>query len=475
MITKTVTGLALMLILTVPTLSLASAIPTPEEPAGNFQISGAGATFPFPIIDKWRVEYHSLYSGVTLNYQSIGSGGGVKAHTEKTVDFGASDAPLSQAESALAPGTLTIPETIGAITISYNIPEIPQKGLKLTGPIISDIYMGKITKWNDKKIKDLNKDLNLPNEEILVVRRSDGSGTTYGFTDYLSTVSKDWYTNVGKGKTVPWPVGVGSPGNEGVAGVVQKTPYSIGYVELAYAMQSGMSYAFVQNADGTKFVEPSLDSIKSAAAVSAKKLPASEGDWSSVSIVNSPGDNSYPISSFSYLLVYKDIDKIPTMDMAKAKALVHLIFWMITDGQEFAPSLQYVQLPDEVRDIGLKALSQIKFEGHQLFSYDGSGIVSSKPTDSASKGDYEIPSWIKNNAKWWSENQIGDTDFVKGIQYMIQHGVMKVPKTEAGSSSSNEIPPWIKNNAGWWANGQITDGDFVKGIQYMISNGILSV
>lgn len=388
-------GLALMLILILPTTtSIVNAAVSPPTPTGKFQITGAGATFPFPIIDKWRVEYNALYSGITLNYQSIGSGGGVKQHTEKTVDFGASDAPLSKAESEKATGTLHIPETIGAITIAYNLPEVPKKGLKLTGTVIADIYLGKITKWNDKKIQDFNKDLKLPNKDILVVRRSDGSGTTYGFTDYLSTISKTWNDNIGKGKSVPWPVGVGSPGNEGVAGVVQKTPYSIGYIELAYALQSGMSYAFVQNADKTAFIEPSLESIKSAAAEASKKLPKADGDWSKVSIVNQPGKNSYPISSFSYILVYKNLDNIANMDKEKAKALVHLIYWMITDGQKYSPALQYVPLPDEVKEIGKKGLSEIKFKGEQLFAYDGPVKTSKKSTDSTSK--------VKSDSKYKS-------------------------------------------------------------------------
>lgn len=466
-------GLAFMLILILPTtLSIASAAVSPAPPTGKFQISGAGATFPFPIIDKWRVEYNAQFPGITLNYQSIGSGGGVSQHTQKTVDFGASDAPLSKAEAEKAAGTLQIPETIGAITISYNLQEMPQKGLKLTGPVISEIYLGKITKWNDKKIQDLNKYIELPNKDILVVRRSDGSGTTYGFTDYLSTVSKTWKDNIGKGKSVPWPVGVGSPGNEGVAGVIRQTPYSIGYVELAYALQSGMSYAFVQNADGTAFVAPSLESIKSAAAESSKKLPTADGDWSNVSIVNQPGKNSYPISSFSYILVYKNLDNIASMDKEKAKALVHLIYWMITDGQEYAPSLQYVPLPDEVKEIGKKGLSQIKFEGQQLFAYDGSGTMS---TDSDTESTYRIPSWIKNNAKWWSQDQIGDPDFVQGIQYMIKEKIMKIPVTKKVSGSSQQIPTWIKNNAGWWADGTISDNDFVRGIQYLITQGIIAI
>ena len=469
---KPIIGFAFMILLLLPsTTSLVTAAVSPPAPTGEFQITGAGATFPFPLIDKWRIEYNALYPGITLNYQSIGSGGGVKQHTEKTVDFGASDAPLSLAESQLAFGTLHIPETIGSITISYNIPEIPQKGLKLTGQIIAEIYMAKITKWNDKKIQDLNKDLNLPNKDILVVRRSDGSGTTYGFTDYLSTVSKNWNDNIGRGKSVPWPVGVGSPGNEGVAGVIRQTPYAIGYLELAYAIQSKMSYAFIQNADGTAFVEPSLESVKSAAAEASRNLPDADGDWSKVSIVNQPGKNSYPISSFSYLLIYKNLDNIASMDKEKAKAIVHLVYWMITDGQQYAPTLQYVPLPDEVVKIGKNGLSQIKFDGEKLFEYDESGVP---PVGSTSES-YTIPSWIKNNAKWWSEGQIGDPDFVQGIQYMIKEKIMKIPETKKGSGSSQQIPSWVKNNAGWWADGMIGDSDFVKGIQYLVTNGIMTI
>lgn len=472
MITKKLLGLILITVLIVPQTSYYVSAATPEEPKGTFQINGAGATFPFPLIDKWRVEYNSLYPGITINYQSIGSGGGVSQHMQKTVDFGASDAPLSVAENAAAPGTLHIPETIGSITISYNVPEIPQKGLKLTGQIIADIYMGKITKWNDKKIQNINEDLNLPNKEILVVRRSDGSGTTYGFTDYLSTISKSWNDNIGKGKSVPWPVGVGSPGNEGVAGVIQKTSYSIGYVELAYAIQSKMDYAYVQNADGTAFIEPSLETVRSAAAEASKNLPAADGDWSKVSIVNQPGKNSYPISSFSYLLVYKNLDNIPKMDKEKAKALVHLIDWMITDGQEFASALEYVPLPDEVTEIGEQGLALLKFEGEHLYSLENSG---GKSSGSVSQTTYNIPAWIKNNAKWWSEDKIGNNDFVSGIQYMIKEKIMKIPETKKGTSTSKEIPSWIKNNAGWWSDGTISDDDFVRGIQYLITQGIMTV
>lgn len=369
--TKPILGLALMLILIIPvTLSNVSAVTVPEEPkkGKTFQFNGAGATFPFPLIDKWRVEYKKLYSDVSLNYQSIGSGGGVSQHTQKTIDFGASDAPLTPDEAKAAQGTLTIPETLGAVTLLYNLPGVPS-GLKLTGKIIADIYLGKILKWNDKRIVGLNPDLKLPNKEILVVRRSDGSGTTFVFTDYLSKASKFWKDNIGKGKAVPWVVGVGAAGNEGVAGVIRTTKYSLGYVELAYAFQNKMTYANIQNGDGSQFVEPTLESTAAAAKGAVSSLPESDADWSQVSITNTEGRNAYPISSFSYLLVYQDLDKIASMDKDKANALVHLIYWMITDGQKYSSDLLYVPLPEEVQEIGKRGLGKVKFNGEQMFAY----------------------------------------------------------------------------------------------------------
>jgi len=265
---KKILSIALSLILVASSVPLsADAAKVPDKPitSKTFQINGAGATFPFPLIDTWRVEYNKLYPNVNLNYQSIGSGGGVKQHTEQTVDFGATDAPLTAKESDLAAGTLHIPEAIGSVVLAYYIPEVPQSGLKLTGEIIADIYLGKIKKWNDPKIQEINQDLELPDRSIVVIRRSDGSGTTYVFTDYLSKISKEWEQKVGKGKSVPWPKGVGAAGNEGVAWATRNTKYAIGYVELAYAFQNKMTYAYLQNADKTNFVEPNLDSVFEAA------------------------------------------------------------------------------------------------------------------------------------------------------------------------------------------------------------------
>src|SRR5215212_10951105 len=234
----------------------------------RIELNGSGATFPFPLIDAWRVEYQKIKPEVNINYQSIGSGGGVKQFTEKIVDFGASDAPLSSTEMEKAPNAVHIPETIGSIVVSYNLPAVPEKGLRLTGPILADIFLGKIKRWNDQSIASLNPDLNLPNAEIIVVHRSDGSGTTFVWTEYLSKVSTEWRENIGIGKSVEWATGIGSPGNEGVANAIKGTLYTIGYVELSYALSTNMPYAFLQNSDGN-FVEPSFDSIRSAIAASA--------------------------------------------------------------------------------------------------------------------------------------------------------------------------------------------------------------
>jgi phosphate ABC transporter phosphate-binding protein len=410
----------------------ANAESAPDTPDSRYayHINGAGATFPFPLIDLWRVEYHNDFDNVDLNYQSIGSGGGVKQHIEKTVNFAASDAPLTVKERVLAPNTLHIPETIGGVTVVYNIPEIPQSGLKLTGKVISNIFMGNITKWNDPLIKDLNPGLSLPNQEIVVAHRSDGSGTTFVFTDYLSTVDPDgWGKKVGKGKSVPWPTGLAAAGNEGVAGIVRSTTYSIGYVELAYAFQTGMTFAHVQNGDKNKFIEPNLKTIAAATAGLASRLPAGDADWSAVSAVNSPGSDSYPISSFTYLLVYKDL-KETSKNKEEAKTMLHMIYWMLTDGQEFSNSLLYPKLPDTVVELGKKSLSQVTYDGEVLWKYDGAAKTTdtkttTKPTETKTT-EYQIPDWIRNNAKWWADGLITDQDYIKGLQYLISQGILKV-------------------------------------------------
>jgi phosphate transport system substrate-binding protein len=332
---------------------------------GQVTLNGAGATFPFPLIDTWRVEYKNVNPNINLNYQSIGSGGGVKQFIEKTVDFGATDAPLTASEMQAAPGAVHIPETIGSVVASYNIPGVPNKGLKLTGPVLADIFLGKITKWNDPAIQSLNPDLSLPSDDIGVVHRSEGSGTTFVWTDYLSNVSTTWNQQVGKGKSIQWPVGIGAPGNEGVANAIRGSPNTIGYVELAYALTTQMPYAYIQNQAGN-FVEPSLDSTKAAVAASAKTLPKGDASWEHVSVVNAPGTNSYPIASFSYLLLFKELSTNPTINQAKAKALVDFISWAVTDGQQFADDLSYVPLPQELVQLNQQALKTLTFQGQPL-------------------------------------------------------------------------------------------------------------
>ena len=334
--------------------------------AQQVTINGVGATFPFPLIDTWRVEYQKVNPDMSLNYASIGSGGGIKQFTEKTVDFGATDAPLSSTEFQKAGNAVHIPETIGSVVISYNLPEVTTP-LKLTGPVIADIFLGKITKWDDPKIKELNPDVTLPAEDIISAHRSDGSGTTFVFTDYLSKVSPEWNSTIGVGKSVQWPSGLGAPGNEGVAASIQGSPYSIGYVELAYALTTGMKFASIQNQEGN-FIAPSINSTMAAVNAAAPTLPEGSQPWNTVSITNAPGADSYPLSSFSYLLLYKELSTNPSINEQKANALVEFVEWAITDGQQFAEPLGYVPLPQSVIDINEQTLKSLTFNGNPVLT-----------------------------------------------------------------------------------------------------------
>jgi phosphate transport system substrate-binding protein len=303
------------------------------------ELTGAGATFPYPIYSKWFADY-AAKTGVKINYQSIGSGGGIRQLTEGTVDFGASDAPMSDAEMAkLKVPVIHVPTVLGAVVLTYDVPELTRP-LRLTGDVIAGIYQGTITKWNAAQITALNPGVKLPSQDIVVVYRSDGSGTTYIFSSYLAAVSAAWKSSPGAGKELQWPVGMGGKGNEGVAGQVKQTPYSIGYVELAYARQNKLQYASVQNTAGT-FIEPTIESVTAAAAGVAGSLPATT-DFR-LSIVNATGAQAYPISSFTYLLV-------PThyADAAKGKALVDFVKWAIHDGERSAPTLDYAPLPPAI-------------------------------------------------------------------------------------------------------------------------------
>lgn len=313
-------------------------------------LNGAGATFPYPIYSKWFSEYNQQHPSVKINYQSIGSGGGIRQVSDGIVDFGASDGPMSDEQIAGAKvKTQHIPTVLGAVVPVYNVPGL-NKDLNFSGDVIADIYLGKITKWNDPRIAKDNPGVNLPNKPILPVYRSDGSGTTYIFTDYLSKVSSDWTSKVGKNTSVKWPTGIGQKGNEGVAGMVRQSPNSFGYVELIYALQNKMSFGSVKNASG-KFVKASTEGVTAAAAAAAKTMPA---DYR-VSITNAPGATSYPISSFTWLLV-------PThsTDAAKTKALKDFLNWMLDHGESEASALSYASLPKQVQDMVRKTVAQIK-------------------------------------------------------------------------------------------------------------------
>jgi phosphate transport system substrate-binding protein len=308
------------------------------EAGAQLQLNGAGATFPYPMYSKWFNEYIKVDDSVRFNYQSIGSGGGIKQITEQTVDFGASDGPMTDEQLKAAPEPiLHFPTVMGAVVMTYNIEGV-QTGLKLTPEAIAGIFLGKITKWNDPQLTAANPGVKLPAGDIIVVHRSDGSGTSYIFTDYLSKISKDWENKVGKGTSVNWPVGLGGKGNEGVTGLVKQTPFSIGYVELIYALSNALPFAQVKNSAGT-FVTPSLDSVTAAAAALAQSMPE---DFR-VSITNAPGANAYPISGLTWLLVYEK-----QKDAAKGAKLVQFLDWMMHDGQKLAPDLHYAALPKEV-------------------------------------------------------------------------------------------------------------------------------
>ena len=310
------------------------------QSSGSVDLTGAGATFPYPIYSKWFSDYAQA-TGVKINYQSIGSGGGIRQLSEQTVDFGASDSPMSDDEMSKAKGgpVIHIPTVLGAVVITYNVAGLSTP-LTLTSKAIADIFSGKITKWNDARIASLNSALRLPASDILVVHRSDGSGTTYIFTDYLSTAVPAWKTTVGKGKEVKWPVGLGAKGNEGVAGQVKQTPGAIGYVELAYAKQNNLATAGIQNKAG-KIVLPSVPAVTAAAAGAAASLPANT-DYR-ISIVDAPGADSYPISSFTWILAYQQ-----QRDAVKGKKLVDFLNWALTQGEAQASALDYAPLPADM-------------------------------------------------------------------------------------------------------------------------------
>jgi phosphate transport system substrate-binding protein len=317
--------------------------------AAQTKLNGAGATFPYPMYSKWFNEYHNQHPEIEINYQSIGSGGGIRQVTAGTVDFGASDGPMTDEQLASVKfKILHLPTVLGSVVPAYNIPGFKGE-LKFTADVIAGIYLGKITSWNDPAIAKANPDAKLPGQGIIVVHRSDGSGTTYVWTDYLSKVSPEWNTSVGKGTSVKWPTGLGAKGNEGVAGMIRQMDGAFGYVELIYAVQNSITYGTVKNASGN-FVKASLDST-TAAAASMKAMPA---DFR-VSITNAPGKDSYPISSFTWLLV-----PVEWKDKAKEKVFVDFLTWMLEKGQSMTAELNYAPLPDGVKQKERDAIKTIK-------------------------------------------------------------------------------------------------------------------
>jgi phosphate transport system substrate-binding protein len=328
-------------------LGLAIALGLSASASAQMMINGAGATFPYPIYSKWFDEYAKVDPSVRFNYQSIGSGGGQKQILAQTVDFGASDGPMSDENLAKAPGKLLhIPTVAGAVVMTYNLPGNPS--LKFDADTIAGIYLGQIKKWNDPKLTALNQGVKLPDQDIVVVHRSDGSGTTFIFTDYLSKVSPEWKSKVGNNTSVNWPTGIGGKGNEGVSGQVRQTPGAIGYVELIYAIQTKMAYAEVKNAAG-QFIKPTIESVTSALATA--DIPE---DFR-FSMTNAPGQDAYPICGATWLLVYQQ-----QRDAVKGKKLVDFLKWAATKGEGMAKSLDYAPLPENVQQRVLKRIDEIK-------------------------------------------------------------------------------------------------------------------
>lgn len=326
--------------------------------AGPITLNGAGATFPYPLYSKWFAAYNRLHPDIRINYQSIGSGGGIAQVQKGTVDFGASDAPLSDQQlKEMGRPIVLVPTVAGAVAMTYNLPGVGT-GLRLTGADVVDIYLGQITKWNDKRLQANNSSVKLPDMPITVVHRSDGSGTSFIFTSFLSEVSKTWSDKVGRGTSVEWPAGVGGKGNEGVAGLVKETPGTIGYVELAYAAQNHLTYAVLKNRSG-QWIAPSLSTTTAAAAGGAQQMAASNDVR--VSIANAPGSGTYPIVGFTFLLIPQQ-----QTDEVKGKALAEFVWWAIHDGEKAAPQLLYAPLPAPVVAIDERILRTVSFQGKAL-------------------------------------------------------------------------------------------------------------
>jgi phosphate transport system substrate-binding protein len=325
---------------------------------GTMRLNGAGATFPNPIYSKWVLEYHTAHPNVEINYQAIGSGGGIRQFTDHTVDFGATDAPMTDAQITAVNGNVHhLPTVLGAVVPTYNVPGVTAQ-LRFTGDVLAGIWLGQITKWNDSRIVAVNPGVTLPDQDIVVAHRSDGSGTSFIWTDYLSKVSPDWAQRVGKGPSVNWPVGLGGQGNPGVANIVKQTPGAIGYVELIYALQNQIGYGLVRNKAGN-FVQASLQSTTDAASAASAALDANT-DFR-VSITDPDGPQAYPIASFTWLLVPKDMT-----DATKARALLEFVWWAVHDGEKFTTDLSYAPLPARVVQLEEQRLKSITVNGQAV-------------------------------------------------------------------------------------------------------------
>ena len=353
-----------IIIIAIILVSVFAYIALQKPVAASVTLNGSGATFPAPFINATIAAYASVKSNVHINYQGVGSGAGINALTAKTVDFAASDAPLSDSQRTAAPNTLHIPETIGAVTLAYNLPGI-SSGLQLTGDVIANIYLGAITKWNDPAITALNPSMNLPSNAIAVVHRSDSSGTTNVFTHYLSNESSTWSSGVGSGTSVQWPLGTGASGNANVAATISSTQYGFGYVELAYAMTNHMTVASVKNPSGN-FIAPSLTTTTTAVQAGATGLPSGDQSWKNVSLLNTADPQAYPIVSFTYFLEYKELNVIPGMTQDKATAIVQYMWYVVHTGQQQGPNLGYATLPANVVTIDENSLKSITYNGQTL-------------------------------------------------------------------------------------------------------------
>lgn len=374
---KTMLGLMFTLILVIPTTSLGVyAEITPDAPQDGKQltIKGATSTTSSVLFKKWSSSYQGLYPGIKTKLDTSGTANVAYQISKKYEYFGVTDVPLSADQANITPHTIVIPSSVEIIAIVYNLPEFKQSGLKLTGSVLADIYLGKIIYWDNSKIHALNPEIKLPHARIVPLHRLEASGLTYTFTDYLSSVSKDWKTQIGKGTTVWWKVGFADQQlkyDDILVRNLVNTPYSIGYTDLGNTVKYKTTYAVIENLDGTNFVVPSLETATYAAHSASKYLPESDDDWSNVSIVNSPGTNSYPIVALSSIWTYQQLDKINGIDKDTAKALVHQIYWDVTEGQQGLSSLKLAPLPAELQELDKRGLSKISFKGSQLFAYDG--------------------------------------------------------------------------------------------------------